>query len=70
MNVFYVAPMKFGAVGYTVPIAIDAGSAVAKEFGTRAGLVLIDRFGKVSYTGDASRGWQELTQALQQAGVW
>lgn len=70
LNVFYVAPTKFAAAGYTVPIAIDPGSAVAKEFGTREGLVLIDRFGKIAYTGDTSRGWHELAQALQQAGVW
>jgi hypothetical protein len=74
LNVFYLAPMKFGAAGYTVPIAIDPGFAVAKEFGTQfcspsfcSGLVLIDRFGKIVYTGDTSH---ELTLALQQAGVW
>jgi hypothetical protein len=70
LNVLYVAPTKVAAAGYTVPIAIDPGFAVAKEFGTREGLVLIDRFGKIAYTGDTSRGWLGLAQALQQAGVW
>lgn len=70
LNVVYVAPMKFDTGGYTVPVALDPGFAVAGKFGMQSGTVLIDRLGKIAYTSDMSRNSQELVHALQKAGVW
>ena len=71
MNVIYVAPAQFMMGAYTVPVAIDRGAAVAGKFGILSGVVLIDRVGKIVYTGAMSgSSHQELVQALQEVGVW
>jgi len=70
LNVVYVAPRIFDTGGYTVPVAIDEGSAVAGKFGMRTGAVLIDQLGKIVFAGDTASDTHSLVQALRQAGVW
>lgn len=56
---------------YTVPAAIDPDGNVAKKFGfSNAGMVVIDRSGKIVYGYRSSRNSLELVRALQAAGVW
>ncbi|MGE5531589.1 MAG: TlpA family protein disulfide reductase, partial [Bacteroidota bacterium] len=71
LHVVYVAPIRVNADNYSVPVAIDQRSAVAGKFGMHSGMVLIDRFGRIAYTGaSSSSSYQGLAQALQDAGVW